>query len=136
MTQQNSEQPESFHLGSSIGTAESLGCAHLQILQHSIGADKHGRIVRGGGRNHFVTGDGSRDHPLCMALVAAGLMTRRSGSAISGGDDIFHVTDEGKRYVAEQSPPPPKLTRSQRRYQEFLDSDSGYSFGDWLRASA
>jgi hypothetical protein len=28
MTQQNSEQPESFHLGSSIGTAESRAAKH------------------------------------------------------------------------------------------------------------
>jgi hypothetical protein len=106
----------------------------LHILQHSIGADEHGRIVRGGGRNHFVTGEGSRDHPHCMALVAEGLMTRRAGSAISGGDDIFHVTEAGKKYVAEQSPPPPKLTRSQRRYEAFLDADSDMTFGEWLRS--
>jgi hypothetical protein len=69
--------------------------ARLHVLQHSIGADQYGRIVRGGGRNHFVTGEGSIDHRHCMVLVAAGLMTRRAGSAISGGDDIFTVTDAG-----------------------------------------
>lgn len=108
----------------------------LQILQHSIGADQHGRIVRGGGRNHFVTGEGSKDHSHCMANVAAGLMTRRAGSAISGGDDIFHVTDAGRKAVAEHSPPPPKLTRSQRRYEAFLEEDSSLTFGEWLRATS
>jgi hypothetical protein len=110
-----------------------VDAAQLHILQHSIGADQHGRIVRGGGRNHFVTGKGSTDHPHCIALVAAGLMRRRAGSAISGGDDIFHVTEAGKRHVAEHSSPPPKLTRSQRRYEDFLASDSGMRFGEWLR---
>jgi hypothetical protein len=110
--------------------------SQLHILQHSIGADEHGRIVRGGGRNHFVTGEGSDDYPHCMELVAAGLMTRRSGSAISGGDDIFHVTEAGRLAVAEHSPPPPKLTPGQRRYQAFLDEDSSLTFGQWLKASA
>jgi len=110
-----------------------LGMEPLHILQHSIGADQHGRIVRGGGRNHFVTGEGSDDYPHCMALVAAGLMTRRAGSAISGGDDIFHVTEAGRAYVAEHSPKPPKLTRSRQRYEAFLDADSGLTFGEWLK---
>lgn len=108
----------------------------LHILQHSIGADQYGRIVRGGGRNHFVTGEGSTDHPHCMALVASGLMTRRSGSAISGGDDIFHVTDSGREYVRTNSTKAPKLTRSQRRYGAFLSEDSGLRFGEWLRSTA
>jgi hypothetical protein len=116
-------------------THDPMERAQLQILQHSIGADEHGRIVRGGGRNHFVTGDGSKDHPHCMALVEAGLMTRRTGSAISGGDDIFHVTETGKRYVAENSPTPPKRTASQRRYDDYLAEDSGLKFGEWLKAN-
>jgi aerobic-type carbon monoxide dehydrogenase small subunit (CoxS/CutS family) len=38
MTQQNSEQPESFHLGSSIGTAESLAEAHkrIKVLEEAL----------------------------------------------------------------------------------------------------
>lgn len=105
----------------------------LHILQHSIGADQYGRIVRGGGRNHFVTGEGSKDHADCMALVSAGLMTRRGGSAISGGDDIFHVTAAGKEHVARHSAAAPTLTRSQRRYGAFLDADCGLTFGEWLK---
>ncbi len=108
--------------------------AQLHILQHSIGADQYGRIVRGGGRNHFVTGEGSDDHPHCMALVAAGLMTRRTGSAISGGMDIFHVTETGRAYVVKHSAKAPKLTRSQRRYGAFLDADCGLKFGEWLKS--
>jgi hypothetical protein len=110
----------------------------LQILQHAIGRDEYGRPRSASNpefRNHFVTGEGSRDHPYCMELVEAGLMTRRQGSAISGGDDIFHVTEAGRAAVAEHSPKPPKLTRSQRRYEAFLDADCGLTFGEWLRTS-
>jgi hypothetical protein len=103
----------------------------LHILQHSLGVNEYGEGRQH--RNHFVTGEGSDDYPHCMALVDAGLMTRRAGSAISGGDDIFHVTADGKEYVAANSPARPKLTASQRRYQDFLDEDCGYSFGEWLR---
>ncbi len=104
----------------------------LHILQHSIGADQYGRIVRGGGRNHFCTGEG-RDHSICMDLVRRGLMRRHAGSAISGGDDIFHVTPAGFVYVTEKSPAPPKLSRAQQRYEQWLREDCNMSFGDWLR---
>jgi hypothetical protein len=45
MTQQNSEQPESFHLGSSIGTAESLTkpvTLHLSLKGEYFDAIKAG----------------------------------------------------------------------------------------------
>jgi hypothetical protein len=35
--------------------------------------------------------------------------------------------------VAFESPLPPKLTRSQKRYRDFLSSDCGYSFREWLQ---
>jgi hypothetical protein len=46
------------------------------------------------------------------------------------------VTEDGKRAMLAASPNPPKLTRSQRRYREFLDADSGLSFLEWLKYSA
>ncbi|MEY2151150.1 hypothetical protein AB7849_09545 [Rhodanobacter sp. 115] len=103
---------------------------HLHILQHSLGVDRYGQGKQY--RNHFVTGKGSKDFDGCMALVDAGLMTRRPGNAITGGDDFFHVTPEGVDFVALQSPAAPKLTRSQRRYQEWLDADCGCSFAEWI----
>lgn len=109
----------------------------LHILQHTIGRDEYGQPRSASNpefRNYFVTGDGGRDHADCMALVAAGLMTRRRGHPLSGGGDVFHVTDAGRRHVAEHSPKPPKLSRSQRTYQAFLDADCGYTFGEWLKA--
>lgn len=66
----------------------------LDVLRHSLGLDSNGRGRAF--RNHFVTGEGSDDYSACCALVDAGLMTRRNGNALSGGDDIFIVTDAGR----------------------------------------
>ncbi|HYG43189.1 MAG TPA: hypothetical protein VEA17_09735 [Bordetella sp.] len=107
----------------------------LTILQHALGVDRHGRGSQY--RNHFVTGPGSTDYPDCMALVESGMMQRRPGSEISGGSDIFTVTETGKQYVSEHSPKPPTLTRAQRRYRYWLrvaDCFPDWEFGDWLRS--
>lgn len=113
---------------------DGLRRAKLHILQHSLGVDEYGRGDQY--RNHFITGLGSLDYDNCLALVSDGLMSRRSGSPLTGGDDLFTVTPEGKRFVQDHSPSPPKLTRSQQRYQAYLEADCGLSFGEWLRARA
>jgi hypothetical protein len=64
------------------------------IMRHALG------IGRGQLRNHFVTGPGSTDYPHCEALVSAGLMWKRDGGALSGGDPVYHVTDEGRAALA------------------------------------
>jgi len=106
----------------------------LHILQHSLGLDQYGRGSMY--RNHFVTGEGSMDHADCMALVASGLMTVRSGNALSGGDDVFRVTDAGKIAVVERSPSPPRFTRSQQNYQDWLSYDSSLSFIEYVKAKS
>ena len=103
----------------------------LHILQHSLGLDQYGQ--GNPYRNHFVTGPGSKDHPCCVELVSLGLMTRRDGSPLSGGDDIFRVTDAGIAAVAAHSPAPPKLSAGQRRYQAYLGADTSCTFGEWLK---
>jgi hypothetical protein len=35
----------------------------------------------------------------------------------------------------DYNPPIKKLTRSQKRYREFIDADYGYSFAEWLGIS-
>lgn len=105
----------------------------IQILQHSLGADEYGRGTRW--RNHFCTGEGSDDHPHCMALVEQGFMTRRAAVKLYGGDDLFHVTDAGITAMMIASPAPPKLSRSKQRYQRFLDLDCSMSFGEFLKSS-
>jgi hypothetical protein len=127
----------SEHIEGALRASRNDRSAWLHILQHAIGRDQYGHPRSASNpefRNHFCTGPGSKDYDACMALVGDGLMTRRAGSAISGGDDIFYVTDAGRAYVREHSPKPPKLTRSQRRYQAFLDADFGDTFGEWLRS--
>ena len=108
----------------------------LHILQHALGVDEYGQGEQY--RSHFVTGSGSVDYAASMELVAAGLMTRRDGGTLPfGGDDQFHVTDAGRAFVASNSPPPPRLTRSQKRYRAWLDGPADWmSFGEYLRASA
>jgi hypothetical protein len=106
--------------------------AQLHILQHALGVDQYGRGRQY--RCHFVTGEGSDDHADCVALTEAGLMTRRAGNALTGDMDAFFVTDDGRAYVVEHSPAPPKLTRGQQRYSAYLDAESHLSFGDWLKA--
>lgn len=104
----------------------------LAILQHTLGLDQYG--AGESYRNHFVTGERTDDYPHCAALVAAGLMVRRDGNQLSGGADVFHVTHAGRVFVAENSPRPPKLSASARRYRRFLAEDGGLRFGEWLRA--
>lgn len=109
----------------------------LHILQHSLGLDKYGEGRRY--RNHFVTGSGSDDFPACRELVADGLMTELTGNALTGGDSVFYVTRAGIDFVANNSaakPPEKALTRSQRRYREWLRSDCGLSFRAWIGVKA
>jgi hypothetical protein len=108
-----------------------MDAKQLHILHHSLGLDQYGQGTFY--RNHFVTGEGSKDHADCMALVNAGFMTVRSGNALSGGDDVFRVTDAGKAAVVEHSPAPPKLTRSQQNYQDWLNYDSSLSFIEYMK---
>lgn len=68
------------------------------ILRHSIGLTQ-GSIEY---RNHFVTGPGSTDYPHCEALVAAGLMLRYKGNALTGGDPFYAVTDKGKELARRE----------------------------------
>jgi hypothetical protein len=84
-------------------------------------------------RNYFVTGEGTDDWPDCQALVLLGLMVRYDPRELTGNDYCFKVTDEGRAYVREHSPKPPKLTAGQRRYIAYLAADSGLSFGQWLK---
>lgn len=105
----------------------------LAVLFRSLGLDHHGRGQSY--RNHFCAGPGHSDYETCTALVAQGHMIRRAGSAITGGDDVFYVTELGKRHAADNAAPPPKLTRGQKRYADFLAAEwfTG-TFRDWLIA--
>jgi len=108
--------------------------ALLRIIQHSLGVDEFGQGEQY--RDHFVTGEGSDDHPACMEAVERGLMKCFPNQQHMGGMDFFRVTDAGREWMAANSPPPPKLTRSQKRYRSWHDSgasDCGWSFIDWCK---
>ncbi|OHV81657.1 hypothetical protein [Rhizobium sp. LCM 4573] len=103
----------------------------IHILQHTLGLDQHGRGTFY--RNHFVTGEGSKDHADCMALVDLGFMAVRRDHPLSGGDDCFWATEQGKRAVVSESPAPPKLSRSKQRYLDFLAYDGSMTFMEYIR---
>lgn len=121
---------------------------HLEILQHALGLDKHGLCenYRNGRRhydfsphrNHFCAG--GDDEVLCRELVSIGYMHTWPGADDAGrvpGYPYFNcsVTEAGKEAVRRESPAPPKRTRSQERYRDYLDADSGMRFGEWLKNS-
>jgi hypothetical protein len=102
----------------------------LEILLHSLGLNEYGEGRQS--RNHFVTDESSPDYEMCQKLVADGLMTKRPGSALSGGSPIFLVTQAGIDFVSLNSPTRPKVTRGKQRYLDFLAADGGMSFREWL----
>lgn len=71
------------------------------IMRHTLGVGRGST----GWRNHFVTGPGSDDYADCEALVAAGLMTKRSGGPLSGGDPVYRVTDAGQDALVGRKTP-------------------------------
>lgn len=99
----------------------------LEILQHALGVDKYGQGEMY--RNHFCAG--GDDEPICRALVAMGYMETFERSWLPYYNCL--VTEEGKAAMLAASPKPPKLTRGQNRYREFLKADTGYSFIEWLK---
>ncbi len=127
------QDTNSFHSLSRSGDdlpPAPINTAQLHILLHSLGLTRGTAIYR----NHFVTGVGSHDHPACMSLVAGGFMRKHKPSLLTGGDDCFTVTEAGQAYAIKHAPKPPKLTRSQQRYQAYLDADCGTTFFEWLKS--
>lgn len=79
---------------------KELTVAQDHIIRHSLGLNYKKKPYR----NHFCTNKGTTDWPDCMALVKSGHMTRRVGNPITGGDDVFSVTDAGKAAVGLKLP--------------------------------
>ena len=100
----------------------------LRILQHALGWDEYSQGQST--RNHFCAG--VDDEPTCRLLVEAGYMRQHKTTEVFPYFNCS-VTSEGRKAASEQSPKPPKLTRSQKRYRAFLDHDSGIRFGEWLK---
>lgn len=100
----------------------------LHILQHTLGLNEYGEGRQY--RNHFVAG--GDDVRKCRELVSLGHMVERKDNGLTGGSPWFSVTQQGIDFVATNSPARPKLTRSQKRYREYLRADSGLSFAEWI----
>jgi len=100
----------------------------LEILQHTLGCDKYGqnahRYVPAHPdyfpyhRNHFCAG--ASDEPDCRALVEMGFMQQHQTTQWLPYFNCS-ATEAGIKAMREASPKPPRLTRSQKRYQDFLD---------------
>ena len=101
----------------------------LKTLQHALGLDQYGQGEEN--RNHFCAS--AADEPDCRALVEMGYMRHHSTTAVFP-DYNCSVTDAGKEAVRTESPAPPKLTRAQKRYRQYLREDLDMSFFEWLKA--
>lgn len=97
------------------------------ILLHTLGLNHRGAVST---RNHFAG-----EPPEMAKLVAAGLMEKVSnGNEITGGEPVFRATVAGRARALEiQAREYPKPSRSQARYEQWLDSESGMKFGEWLK---
>ncbi len=106
-----------------------LTTEQLHVLQHALGVDEYGQGRQY--RNYFCAGGG--DVGICESLIALGLMKRHRTTEVFP-DFNCSITDAGKQAMAEQSPKPPKRTRSQRRYSDFLDwaDATGGTFREFL----
>jgi hypothetical protein len=111
----------------------NLSQQQLHVLLHTLGLNQYGQ--GNSYRNYFVTGPKSPDHQVCSSLVDLEMMANCGHAGpITNYDDVFRATPKGECAAREQSPPAPKLTRSQNRYRQFLSADSDMSFGEWLKA--
>ena len=104
-----------------------MNSRQLEILQHSLGLDHYGQGKMY--RNHFCAG--GYDEVVCRELVALGYMQQHSTTEWLPYFNCS-VTEEGKEAVKRESPNPPKLTRSQKRYRAFLAADCGVTFREWI----
>lgn len=118
----------------------------LHILQHSLGCDEHGRPTPLGRipnsddefgcyRNRYITHAESPDGQQCQALVALGHMTASAPIRAYGGMVAYSVTQAGYEAMKAASPPPPKMSRSKRRwaaYREIRDAID-MTFAEYLR---
>lgn len=103
----------------------------LHILQHALGLDEYGQGESY--RNHFCAG--GDDEPACRELVALGYMQQHPTTKMLPYYNCS-VTQAGRDAVRQESPRPPKLTRGQQNYREWLriaDIYPDWTFGDWLK---
>jgi hypothetical protein len=104
----------------------------LQILQHALGVNQYGETPKGFTqytRNYFAAG--TRDEPICRELMALGYMQQHMKTELYPYLNCT-VTEAGKKAMRDESPKPPKLSRSKLRYLAWLDADCGMTFKEWI----
>lgn len=109
--------------------------AALTVLFHMLGLRPERRKLDAY-RNHYVAGPGHHAELALDELEKAGLIFRRETVPLflRADDVVYHATDEGRRLAfREARARVPVLTRSQRRYRQWLEADPPMSFGNWLR---
>ena len=117
--------------------------SHLHILQHSLGLDQYGQSshrpnsddFHGCYRNRYYTSADSPAGKECQELVALGLMEDHGPQPHCSGMNCYTVTDEGYAAMKAASPPPPKVSRSAKRWAAYLVVREawGMSFKDYLK---
>lgn len=105
----------------------------LDILRHALGLNDRGS-TDAGRRNWFATTPDSHDGLICQQLVSVGLMDDCGLVKWTPGEHVYRATEAGKLAAAKSIKPAQSMTRSQRRYAEFLATDSGLSFGEWIKS--
>jgi len=108
----------------------------LHILQHSLGCDEFGESAT----RHKDEGDGCFEYyrnryvsdptDVLTAMVGKRLLENLGPVAMYGGMNFYRVTAFGVGSMKQHSK---KLTPSKRRYRDYLNADSGMSFGEWLK---
>jgi hypothetical protein len=111
----------------------------LQIIQHSLGCNEYGEC----GREYRDEDDGcfvyyrnryvADPNPVLAEMVADGLLVDNGSVKVYGGMHYYKVTKAGMDAMLANAP---RLTRAQKRYRAYLNSDSGMTFGQWLKAVA
>jgi hypothetical protein len=95
----------------------------LHILQHSLGLNQFGEGSHY--RNRYIS-DPNAD---LDGLVRVGFLKDFGAIEAYDGMHYYEVTPAGKIAIQKESPKPPKISRSRRRYLAFLNADSGMPFG-------
>jgi hypothetical protein len=92
----------------------------LEILLHTLGLDND-KVIEPY-RNYFVASDDHSDLPTILRLIDLGFMQEnRAPVFLKDGDRVFCVTEIGKFFAIKNRPRPPKRTRSQKRYDAFVN---------------
>ena len=116
----------------------------LEILQHALGCDQYGKTAYREvpahpdyfpyHRNHFCACAG--DESTCRELVVLGFMQQHAATKWLPYFNCS-VTQAGIKAMRDESPAPPKKTRSQLRFEEYLNFSDAFdcTFRDFLRIS-